>query len=97
MNVMSLRLNPEERRHILQWAKQQKKDKSQAARELLAYGWRFALLEAYRAGKISLGLFAKALNVPVSEAMDFLASYGVASHLDYDDYLQGIDRLRKVI
>ena len=44
MNVMGLRLNPEERKHILQWAKQQKKDKSQAAWELLAYGWRFALM-----------------------------------------------------
>jgi predicted HTH domain antitoxin len=97
MNVMSLRLSPEEQRHILKWAKQQKKDKSQAARELLEYGWRFALLEAYRRGKLSLELLAKELGVPVSEAMDFLASYGASAHLDYDDYLQGVERLRKII
>ncbi len=95
MNVISLRLNAEEQRHILKWAKQGKKDRSQAARELLEYGWRFLLLERYRHGKISLGRLAAELDIPVSEAMDFLAEQGVAVHLDHDDYMSSIDALRK--
>lgn len=95
MSVISLRLNSEEQRHILKWAKREKKDRSQAARDLLDYGWKFSLLERYRAGKISLGSMAGEMSLPLSEAMDFLAAHGSAAHLDYDDYLKGIEQLRR--
>ena len=92
---MSLRLTLEEQKHILKWAKQEKTDKSQAARELMEYGWKFVLLERYRTGKISLELLAKELNMTFSEAMDFVAEYGGTMRLDYDDYLQGLKSLRE--
>ena len=95
MNVMSLRLSLEEQRHIMAWAKQGKKDRSQAARELLECGWKFMLLERYRGGKVSLGFVAREMGISVSEAMDFLAEHGVAAHLDYDDYLKGVGLLRR--
>lgn len=93
MNVMSLRLNVSERKHILKWAKQAKKDKSEAARQLLEYGWKFALLENYRQKKISLGRLAQELDISVPEAMDFLAQHGVQAHLDYGDYLESLEFL----
>jgi predicted HTH domain antitoxin len=95
MSVLSLRLNTQESRHILVWAKQGKKDKSQAARELLEYGWKFALLEQYRQGKISLGLAAKEMGVSVLEAMDFLAEHSASTQLDYGDYLQSLENVRE--
>lgn len=94
MSVMSLRLNAEEKRHILKWAKKEGKDQSQAARELLEYGWKFTLLESYREKKISLGRLAEELNVSASEAMDFLARHGIQSTVDYADYLEGLENLR---
>ncbi len=94
---MSLRLNETEHKHILKWAKHGKKDKSQAARELLEYGWKFALLEYYRHGKASLGVLSKELNMPISEVMDFLAEHGAWEHLNHDDYLQSLDALRDVL
>ena len=96
MNVMSIRLNPKEQKWILKWAKQERKEKSEALRELLAFGWKFALLERYRTGKISLGRLARELNIPITETMDFLVQHGVNANLDYDHYLEGIAYLRKV-
>ena len=96
MTTMSVRLNPEERNHILKWARQEGKDKSQAARELLEYGWKFALLERYHQGKISLGVFAKESGFSVSEAMDFLTAHGASVRLDTEDYLQALENTRKL-
>lgn len=95
MNVMSIRLSPDEQRRIQKWAKQERKEKSEALRELLEYGWRFVLLDRYRQGRISLGRLAKELNVSIVEAMDFLVQHGVNANLDYEDYLEGIGYLRK--
>ena len=93
---MSLRLTSQEQKYIFKWAKQEKIDKSNAARELLEYGWRFALLERYRRGKLSLELLAKELDVCVSEAMDFIAEHGAAGQLDYDEYVQSREALKKI-
>lgn len=95
MDVMSLRLSEQEQKYIVKWAKQEKTDKSQAARELIDYGWKFALLECYREGKISLELLAKELGMTVSESMDFVAAHGISLKLDYDDYCQSLEALRK--
>lgn len=95
MNVMSLRLSAEERKHILKWAKQGKTDKSQAARELLEYGWKFALLESYRQKKMSLGRLAEELSVSILEAMDLLAQHGIQSYVDYGDTLEGLENLQR--
>lgn len=96
MTVMSLRLTDQEQNYILKWAKQEKIDKSNAVRELLEYGWKFVLLEQFREGKVSLEVLAKELDITVSEAMDFLAEYGAAGHLDYDDYIYSKEALKEV-
>lgn len=96
MTIMSLRVSRELAHKLTRWAKQEKKDKSTAARELIDFGWRFALLEQSRQGKLSIGQLARELSLSVSETMDFLARYGGPPQIDYEDYLKGLEHLRKV-
>jgi hypothetical protein len=88
-DVMSVRLDPEGLRRLKELSKRDKKEMSAVARELMDYGWVFLMLREYREGKQSLGSFAKALGVPLSEAIDLLANLGVRSPIEYDDYLKG--------
>lgn len=57
------------------------------------YGWEFLMLKLYREGKLSLGTLAEKLELSVSETIDMLASFGIESPLDYDDYLKGFETL----
>lgn len=88
-DVMSVRLDPEGLRRLKEIAKREKKEMSAVARELMDHGWVFLMLREYREGKRSLGSFAAALGVSLSEAIDLLADLGVRSPLEYDDYLKG--------
>ena len=94
MNVISLRLGKEEQKHIENLSKEEKKDKSAVARELLNYGWTFYWLKCYRMGKVSLGKLSKKLSLSLSETLDFLAELGIESPLEYSDYLEGFNNLR---
>ena len=89
-NVMSVRVSSEGRRRIRELARREKKEVSTVARELMDYGWVFLMLRDYRAGRVSLGTFARKLDVSLSEAIDLLAELGVRSPLEYDDYLKGL-------
>lgn len=97
MSVMSLRLSEKELQQIESLAKENHKDKSSVARELLKAGFQYKTLLAYKEGNISLAKLAKTLNMNVSEVIDFLSTLGVPSPLSYDDYLQGFESLRKAI
>jgi predicted nucleic acid-binding protein len=54
-----------------------------------AIGLQSAMAEA-DAGRVSLGTLAHKLDVPLSEAIDLLAEFGVRSPVEYDDYLKGL-------
>lgn len=88
-DVMSVRLDPAGLRRLKELAKREKKEISAVARQLMDYGWVFLMLREYREGKRSLGSFARALGVSLSEAIDLLADLGVRSPVGYDDYLKG--------
>ena len=88
-DVMSVRLDPEGLRRLKELARRDKKDMSAVARELMDLGWIYLMLQEYREGKVSLGTFARQLDVPLVEAIDLLAKLGVGSPLEYDDYLAG--------
>lgn len=87
-DVMSVRLDSEGLRRLKELARREKKEMSAVARELMDYGWVFLMLREYREGKRSLGSFAKALGMSLSEAIDLLADLGVRSPIEYDDYLK---------
>ena len=94
MNVISLRLGKDEQKHIENLSKEEKKDKSTVARELLNYGWIFYWFKRYRAGKASLGILSRKLSLSLSETLDLLAEFGIESPLEYSDYLEGFNNLR---
>lgn len=96
MSVMSLRLRKEEIEKISKLSAQKKEGKSEVVRELLQEGWIFHWLKLYRAGKVSLGKMAEELNLSVSEVLDLLAEFGIESPIRYDDYLLGLQNLRRL-
>jgi len=95
MSVMSLRLSKEQIVQISKLSAQKKEGKSKVVRELLQEGWIFHWLKLYHAGKVSLGKMREELVLSVSEVLDLLSEFGIESTIRYDDYLLGIQNLRK--
>ncbi len=91
MSVLSLRLKDEELARLTALSKQERKDKSTVARELIQYGWEFLMLKSYREGKLSLEGLAQKLNISISEAVDLLSGLGVEAPIAYEDYLKGFE------
>ncbi len=97
MPVMSLRLSQEEYVFLNALAREEHKEKSTEARELLKDGFKYKMLLAYKNNKISLGNLSKKLDLSISETIDFLADFGITAPIDYDDYLQGAQIARDAI
>ena len=49
----------------------------------------------YKKGKASIGKAAELAGISISELIDILAEYGIKSRIGYDDYLKGLENLRK--
>ncbi len=97
MPVMSVRLSEQELKRLKTLAKEQNKEKSSVARELLMDGLKYKMLLAYKEGKVSLSKLSKNLGMSLSEAIDLLSLFGLQSPISYDDYLQGAETARKAI
>lgn len=52
-------------------------------------------VEKYKNKEISLGKAAELAGVSISKMIDVLAELGVKSLVEYDDYLKGLENLRK--
>lgn len=66
-------------------AKEEAKERSPEARELMLDGIKFKMLLGYKQGKVSLGSLAKKLGVTLSDALDLLASPGIPAPTRYDE------------
>lgn len=97
MPVMSLRLSEQEFKRLRAVAAEETKEKSSVARELLMDGLKYKMLLAYREGKASLSRLTKTLGMSVSEAVDFLAAFGLQAPISYDDYLKGLETAKKAV
>ena len=97
MPVMSLRLSEQEFKRLSAVAAEETKEKSSVARELLMDGLKYKMLLAYREGKASLSRLSRTLGMSVSEAVDFLAAFGLQAPISYDDYLKGLKTARKAV
>ena len=97
MPVMSIRLSEKELKRLKALAKEEDKEKSSLARELLANGLKYKMLLAYKGAKVSVAKLSKSLDLSLSEAIDLLSLFGLQSPISYDDYLQGVETARKVI
>ena len=89
-------LTPFAPRVIATLAKEEGKEKSSEARELIRDGVKFKRVVADRRGKVSLGTLAHQMGVSVSDAVDILAELGVAAPIGYDDYLEGYAELNRI-
>ncbi|MBI4669851.1 MAG: hypothetical protein HY747_11860 [Elusimicrobia bacterium] len=97
MPVMSVRLSDREHAKILALAKQQDKEKSSLAKELIAEGLKYKALLAYRQGKASLSMLSKTLSLSLSETLDLLTTFGIEAPVSFGDYLQGFETAKKAI
>ena len=96
MPVMSVRLSEKEVKLIQALAKEEEKEKSSEARELMMDGIKYKMLLSYKQGKASIGTLAKKLGMSLSEVLDLLASLEIPAPIKYDDYLQGLETGRKL-
>jgi hypothetical protein len=91
MPVMSVRFSDKEVRLIQRLAREEHKEKSSEARDLILEGLKYKMLVAYKQGEISLGTLAKKLGMPLTDTFDLLASLGVPAPISYVDHLQGLE------
>jgi len=75
--------------------KEQKSDFSKAVREMVTRGRILFAVEQYRQGDASLGRAAELAGVPVGRMMTILTEFGIQSRLEREDYLAGLENLRK--
>jgi predicted HTH domain antitoxin len=93
--TMSVRMDEENYKFLRRLSKDEKADLSRAVRELVCKGRIMLAVERYRDRHASLGKAAELAGVPVGRMIEILAEYGVESNLDHEDYLKGVQNLRK--
>ena len=64
-------------------------------RELVDLGRLMLAIESYKDGKASIGKAAKLAGVSISEMITILADFGIKSNLNSEDYLDGLENIRK--
>jgi len=75
--------------------KEQRSDLSKAVRDMVTRGRILFAVEQYKNGEASLGKAAELAGVPVGRMMTILTDFGVESRIEHEDYLRGLESLRK--
>jgi predicted HTH domain antitoxin len=94
--TMSIRIDKESYDFITELSREEKGDLSKAVRELVYRGRVLLAVEKYRKREASLGKAAEIAGLPIGRMVTLLADYGVESNLEKEDYLEGLQNLRKV-
>jgi predicted HTH domain antitoxin len=93
--TMSIRMDRENFDFLSKLTKEQRSDFSKAVRDMVTRGRILLAVERYKQGEASLGRAAELAGVPLGQMMTILTEYGVESRIQEEDYLQGLDSLRK--
>jgi predicted HTH domain antitoxin len=93
--TMSVRMDENNYEFLRGLSKDEKTDLSQSVRELVYKGRIMLAVERYRDRRASLGKAAELAGLPVGRMIEILAEYGVESNLEHEDYLKGLQNLRK--
>ena len=93
--TIRIRMDEENYDFLNKMSKEEHGDLSKAVRELVKKGRLMLAVERYREGKASLGLAAELADLTLGEMINTLAVYGVRSNLETEDYLKGLENLRK--
>ena len=94
--TMSIRMDKENFEFVSRLSKQEKGDISKTVRDLVYKGRVMFAIEKYKNGEASLGKAAELAGLSVGNMMTTLEQYGVKSNLEVEDYLEGLDNLKKV-
>jgi predicted HTH domain antitoxin len=94
--TVSIRMDEENYAFLHKLAKEEKEDLSKAVREVVYKGRVMLAIEKYKKGEASLGKAAELAGLSVGQMITLLAEYGVPSNLETEDYLQGLEHMRKV-
>ena len=94
--TMSIRMDRENFEFLNELTKEQRSDFSKAVRDMVTRGRILLAVERYKKGEASLGRAAELAGVPVGKMMTILTEYRVENRVEQEDYLQGLQGLRKV-
>lgn len=94
--TMSIRMDRENFEFLNELTKEQKSDFSKAVRDMVTRGRILLAVERYKKGEASLGRAAELAGVPVGQMMTLLTEYGIESRIEEEDYLRGLESLRKM-
>ncbi len=94
--TLSIRMNDDDYKFLSHLAKEGKEDVSKAVRELVDIGRVMLAIEKYKKSEASLEKAAKIAGVSISKMIDILREYGVEANLDFEDYLESLNSIRKV-
>jgi predicted HTH domain antitoxin len=94
--TISIRMDEENYSFLNKLAKEEKEDLSKAVREVVYKGRVMLAIEKYKKGEASLGRAAELAGLTVGQMMTLLEEYGVESNLEKEDYLKGLENLRRV-
>lgn len=94
--TVSIRVDEENYAFLHKLAKEEKEDLSKAMREVVCKGRVMLALERYKKGEASLGKAAELAGLSLGQMISVLAEYGTQANLEKEDYLKGLENLRKV-
>ena len=94
--TVSIRMDRENFDFLNELTKEQRSDFSKAVRDMVSRGRILLAVERYKQGEASLGRAAELAGIPLGQMMTILTEYGVESRIQEEDYLQGLEGLRKV-
>jgi predicted HTH domain antitoxin len=93
--TMSIRMDEQNFEFLSELTKEERTDLSKTVRDLVTRGRILLAVEKYRDGEASLGKAAELAGMRIGQMMKILADFRVESRIEQDDYLQGIENLKK--
>lgn len=94
--TMSIRMDRGNYEFLNQITKEERSDLSKAVRDMVTRGRILLAVERYKKGEASLGRAAELAGLPLGQMMMVLTEFGVESRLEKEDYLRGLQNLKKV-
>jgi len=95
--TMSIRMDRDNYEFLSKLTREERTDLSKTVRELVTRGRVLLAIEKYRSGEASLGRASELAGLPLGQMMTILADFGVESRVEKEDYLQGLQNLRKAL
>ena len=94
--TMSIRMNEQDYNFVKNLAEENKEEISKAMRELVDLGRLMFAIQSYKNKKISIGKAANLAGISITEMMDLLSKFKIESNIEYEDYLEGLKKIKKI-